>query len=151
MASSNGHIFWVTGPCGEFPSQRLVMWSLDVSFDLHLNNLHAGDLRHRCTHYDVIVMKQQIADANTSLWRSLWAVTWYLNCIWDKLTPNSQPKSADGLLPAWCQVICNQYDGIGGTHYKHAVKLRSKYKYIRMAFSWRRQSLYFPRAQGILR
>ena len=45
MTSSNGNIFCVTGPlCGEFtghwwiPSQRPVMRSFDVFFDLGLNN-----------------------------------------------------------------------------------------------------------------
>ena len=44
MASSNGNIFHVTGPLwgkppvtGGFPSQKLVTWSFDVFFDLHLN------------------------------------------------------------------------------------------------------------------
>ena len=42
MTSSNGNIFHVTGPlCGEFtsefPTQRPVMRSFDVLFDLHLN------------------------------------------------------------------------------------------------------------------
>ena len=44
IASSNGNIFHVTGPlCGEFtnpdefPTQRPVMWSFDVFFDLRLN------------------------------------------------------------------------------------------------------------------
>ena len=38
MMSSNGNIFHITGPLyGEFPSQRPVMWSFDVFFDLRLN------------------------------------------------------------------------------------------------------------------
>ena len=44
MASSNWNLFRVTGPLcgnspvtGEFPSQRAVMWSFDVFFDLCLN------------------------------------------------------------------------------------------------------------------
>ena len=44
MTSSNGIIFHVTGTLcgnspvtGEFPAQRLVTWSFDVSFDLRLN------------------------------------------------------------------------------------------------------------------
>ena len=42
MTSSNGNIFCITGPLfreftGEFPSQRPVMWSFDVFFDIHLN------------------------------------------------------------------------------------------------------------------
>ena len=35
------------------PSQRRVTRGFDVFFDLHLNNRDAGDLRHRCVHYDV--------------------------------------------------------------------------------------------------
>ena len=38
MTSSNGSIFRVTGPlCGEFPSQRPVTRSFDISFDLRLD------------------------------------------------------------------------------------------------------------------
>ena len=60
-------IFRVTGPlCGEFigdrwiPSQRPVMRSFDVFFDLRLNKRlskqrDAGDLRRHRTHYDVTI------------------------------------------------------------------------------------------------
>ena len=42
---------------GEFPTQRPVTRSFDVSFDLRLkNNGEAGDLRRHLVHYDVIVM-----------------------------------------------------------------------------------------------
>ena len=42
---------------GEFPSQRPVMRSYDVSFDLRLEyNREAADLRHHRAHYDVIVI-----------------------------------------------------------------------------------------------
>ena len=41
---------------GEFPSQRPVMRSFDVFFDLRENNGDAGDLRRHRAHYDVIVM-----------------------------------------------------------------------------------------------
>ena len=46
----------------EFPSQRPVMRSCDVFFDLRLNNKglsknrDAGDLRRHCAHFDVSVM-----------------------------------------------------------------------------------------------
>ena len=69
MTSSNGNIYRVTGPlCGnspitrEFPSQRPVMQSFNVLFDLHLkkngwvNNWDAGGLRRHCAHYDVTIM-----------------------------------------------------------------------------------------------
>ena len=47
---------------GEFPSQRPVMWSFNMFFDLRLkngrvNNRNAGDLRRHCAHYDVTVMQ----------------------------------------------------------------------------------------------
>ena len=52
--SSNGNIFRVTGPlCGnspvtsEFPSQRPVMWSFDVFFDLRLNKCLSIQSGHR--------------------------------------------------------------------------------------------------------
>ena len=67
MTSSNGNIFRVTGYCegnspvtGEFPAQRPVTWSFDVSFDLCLNKrlskqswrwwfeTPSGPLRHHC-------------------------------------------------------------------------------------------------------
>ena len=46
---------------GEFPAQRPVKRSFDVSFDQRLindwvNNGEAGDLRRHRAHYDVIVM-----------------------------------------------------------------------------------------------
>ena len=46
---------------GEFPTQRPVARSFDVSFDLcrkngWVNNRKAGDLRRYRAHYDVIVM-----------------------------------------------------------------------------------------------
>ena len=46
---------------GEFPTQRLVTSSFDVSFDLRpkngwVNNPVAGDLRRNDAHYDVTVM-----------------------------------------------------------------------------------------------
>ena len=49
---------------GEFPTQRPVMWSFDVFFDLGLNNSwvnnhEAGDLRCHHAHYDIIVMQWQ--------------------------------------------------------------------------------------------
>ena len=62
--------FQATGLCegnppvtGEFTSQRAVMRTFDVFFDLRLkkrlskNNRDAGDLRRHCAHYDVIVMQ----------------------------------------------------------------------------------------------
>ena len=68
MTSSNGNIFRVTGPLcgeftgpGEFPTQRPVMRSFDVFFDLRLNNdwvnnREAGDLRRHRGHYGVTLM-----------------------------------------------------------------------------------------------
>ena len=46
---------------GEFPTQRPVIYSFDVFFDLHLNegwvnNREAGDLRCHHAHYDVTIM-----------------------------------------------------------------------------------------------
>ena len=46
---------------GEFPSQRQVTRSIDVSFDLRLNkrlanNREAGDSRSHCAHYDATKM-----------------------------------------------------------------------------------------------
>ena len=68
MTSSNGTIFNVTGPlCGEFtgpgeiPTQRPVMQSFEVFFDLRLNKRLSKqpwnrDLRRHRGHYDVNVM-----------------------------------------------------------------------------------------------
>ena len=69
MTSSNENIFCVIGPLcgdspvtGEFPSQRPVTRSFDISFALRLNtngwvnNREAGDLRRHRTHYAVTVM-----------------------------------------------------------------------------------------------
>ena len=46
---------------GEFTSERPVMWSFDVFYDLRMNkrlseNRDAGDLRRQSAHYDVILM-----------------------------------------------------------------------------------------------
>ena len=57
MTSSNGNIFRLTGPWAgnspvidEFPSQKLVKWSVDVFFDLrHLNKRLCTQSRHRWT------------------------------------------------------------------------------------------------------
>ena len=68
MTSSNGSLFRVTGLCarnspvtGEFPAQRPVTRSFDVSFICAWikgleNNREAGDFRRHRAHYDVIVM-----------------------------------------------------------------------------------------------
>ena len=66
MTSSNGNIFHVTDLLcgqftGEFPSQRPVMWSFDVFFDLRLNKRLSKQSRRRWserhrTHYNVTVM-----------------------------------------------------------------------------------------------
>ena len=68
MTSSNGNIFRVADSLcgnspatGEFPTQRPVMWSFHVFFDLHringwVNGREAGDLKRRRPYYDVIVM-----------------------------------------------------------------------------------------------
>ena len=48
---------------GEFPSQRPVTRSFDVSFHVFwVNNHRAGDLRGHRAHYDVIVMILNICD-----------------------------------------------------------------------------------------
>ena len=52
---------------GEFPAQKPVTRSFDVSFDLR--NREAGDMRRYRAHYDVIVMwqpnKTHLNDGNT--------------------------------------------------------------------------------------
>ena len=70
--SSNGNIFRVTGPlCEEFTGHRwspLIkgQWRGALMFSLicawtngWVNNRGAGDLRHNCAHYDVIVISTQ--------------------------------------------------------------------------------------------
>ena len=63
MTSSNGNIFRVTGPLcgeftspGEFPTQRPVMWSFDVFFDLHLNKWLSKQQWVRLVIWDAIVV-----------------------------------------------------------------------------------------------
>ena len=69
MTLSKGNIFRVTGPlCGEFTGHRWIshkqgQWRRALRFSLiyawlnaWVNNRAAGDLRHHCAHYDVIVM-----------------------------------------------------------------------------------------------
>ena len=54
---------------GEFPAQRPVTRSFDVSFDLRLNKRlsEAGDLRRHRAHYDVIVMITHVV-IKTTCW-----------------------------------------------------------------------------------
>ena len=71
MKSSNGNIFRVTGHLcgeftgsGEFPTQRPVTRSFDISLiyvwiNDWVNNREAGDLRRHLTPYDVIIMCQR--------------------------------------------------------------------------------------------
>ena len=66
---------------GEFPSQRPVMWSFDVFFDLCLIkglskqlNHETGDLRLHCAHFHVIVMNKMkdLSTNNTiKIWRDI--------------------------------------------------------------------------------
>ena len=65
---------------GEFSSQRPVMRSFDVSFDLRMNkwltgNRKAGDLRRHRAHYDVNVM------ASSMLCQTLWIISshWWIH------------------------------------------------------------------------
>ena len=75
MTSSNGNIFRVTGPFGEFTVHRWILLtkaskrSFDVFIDLRIdngwvNNGEAGDLRRHRAHYDVIIMMTIIPKYN---------------------------------------------------------------------------------------
>ena len=66
MMSSNGNIFFVTGPlCREYTGHWWIprskandMFSLICAWIKGwVNNREAGDLRRHCAHYDVIVMR----------------------------------------------------------------------------------------------
>ena len=89
MTSSNGNIFCVTGHLcveytgpGEFPAQRPVMRSFDVSLicvwiNGWVNHRKAGDLRRYRAHYDVIVMlsphsKRFRRDSNATVFIFCW-------------------------------------------------------------------------------
>ena len=59
---------------GEFLSQRPVMQSFDIFFDLRLinawvNHREAGDLRHHRAHYDVIVL---VLPVDKSSYKEMW-------------------------------------------------------------------------------
>ena len=78
MTSSNGNIFYVTGPLcwefpviGEFPSQMPVKWSFDVFFDLHLNTPLSKQLA-----------RQWYEMSSHSLWRHCYV---FIQFWWDLL------------------------------------------------------------------
>ena len=86
MTSSNGNIFHATGPLwgestGQFPSQRPVMPSFDVFFDLHLNKRLSK--QWRCQWFETPLF-------------SLWC-----HCngkVWPKFCCLHSPISLEGLL-----------------------------------------------------
>ena len=98
MTSSNENIFRVTGPCwenppitGGFPSQRQVMQSFDVFFDLCLNNgwannRDAGDLRRHCAHNDLTVMWDSLSPILPDLS--------FLDPLWSTYELNLWPRSS---------------------------------------------------------
>ena len=61
---------WNSLVTDEFPTQRSVTWSFDVSFDLRLkktgwvNSREAGHLRCYRAHYDVTVVSVGVNEAN---------------------------------------------------------------------------------------
>ena len=64
---------------GDFPAQRPLTRSFDVSFDLRLkygwaNNREAGDLRRHCAHYDVTVMIKRLTNIIKYVG---WCTIWY--------------------------------------------------------------------------
>ena len=73
---------------GEFPAQRPVTWSFDVilfficvSINGWVNNHEAGDLRHCCAHYNIIVMhcravKNAASHYSEIRWTPLCPTTW---------------------------------------------------------------------------
>ena len=93
MASSNGKNFCVTGHLcgeftgpGEFPTQRPVTRSFDVSLicariNGWVNNGEAGDLRRHRAHYDVIVMGNAYLTTGVSRPR-VWNIMWF-GCKWE--------------------------------------------------------------------
>ena len=73
------HIFHITGPlCGEFPTQRPVLFFLSVPWIKGwVNNYEAGDLRCHHAHYDIIVMS--ILDKkDDTCYKEVWL---YITCI----------------------------------------------------------------------
>ena len=88
---------------GEFPSQRPVTRSFDVSFHLHPNKplskqSWAGDLRRHRAHYHVIVMEMHeivlftpgVIFANPN--RSKWSFAMYFYVYFDYTSENSYAK-----------------------------------------------------------
>ena len=102
MTSSNGNIFRVTGHCagnspvsGEFPAQRPVTRSFDVSLicawiNGWVNNREAGDLRRHRAHYvfrvmfSVIVIMMLI-DRNVVTWGIIRYSHWMHWRLWNPI------------------------------------------------------------------
>ena len=84
MTSSNENIFRVTGPvCGEFTGLRWMphtkasdaehwcfLWSA-AWINGWVNNDEAGDLRRNRSHYDVIVMRNDISTSGNFIWQNI--------------------------------------------------------------------------------
>ena len=86
MTSSNENIFRVTGPlCGEFTGLRWIprtkasdsdaehwcfLWSA-AWINGWVNNDEAGDLRRNHSHYDVIVMRNDIGTFGNFIWQNI--------------------------------------------------------------------------------
>ena len=97
MTSSNGNIFRVTGPLcgeftgpGEFPTQRPVTQSFDVSLicvwiNGWVNNREAGNLRCLRSHYDVNVM-QLLTCLTDNEMLAICATAWNQKSIHSNLT-----------------------------------------------------------------
>ena len=116
MTSSNRNNFRVTGPLwGEstgdrwIPSERPVMRSLDIFFDLRLNNRDARDLRRRRTYYDVTVTTNIFSPTIHSM------EVWFVNrlvlswCMYNGISWRVQ-KSIETLLQVQNGIISSGFE-----------------------------------------
>ena len=113
---------------GEFPSQRPVIWSFDIFFDLRLNkrlrnNRDAGDLRRHDAHYDVTVKLLRYPFWNLMLtvlcnYASVDPKTFYGQCMFHlRASDSAFDKSHCGYTFGMNNLICNgcnslRYDNI---------------------------------------
>ena len=92
MTSPNGNIFRVTGHLsgeftgpGEFPTQRPVTRSCDVSLTCALinwvNNRKAGDLKRHRAQYDVTVMNSMYYEVSVITGRNIWSCIVHCKCV----------------------------------------------------------------------
>ena len=128
MTSSNGNIFYVTGPlCGEFTGHRWIdsthksQWRGALMFSLicawlnsWVNNRQAGDLRRHRVHYDVkwinlkLTIKPQQTNAQQSRVHILYEILYIRHnhiVFQSKSHPKYGPPTGKIFLSLWLSTL----------------------------------------------